>query len=292
MVGVDPDPAKLWPQAAARVTAATGTRGATGGATAHADTRALTAEALVAHCGALLEAVADQCVAAKLQLACFERLGAAGWDALERVAALARQAGLLVIADGKRGDVPTTAQAYAEALFGGGSGPFGAYPGLGADAATLNPLLGRDALEPLVAAAAASGGGCFVLVRTSNPGAAELQDQPATEPLRLRLARLVRELGEPHTQDGLSLVGAVCGATRPDLLGELRKAMPATPFLLPGVGAQGGSAQALRAALSEHPASAIVTASRTIADAWRVLGGDPATAAARAAAQLRSETWP
>ncbi len=288
MVGIDPDPARLWPQAVARANG----EGGAGGAAAGADTRALTAEAVVAHCAALLEAVAEHCVAAKLQLACFERLGAAGWDALERVAALARQAGLLVIADGKRGDVPTTAQAYAEALFGGGSGPFGAYPGLGADAATLNPLLGRDALEPVVAAAAARGGGCFVLVRTSNPGAAELQDQPASEPLRRRLARLVRELGEPHTQGGLSLVGAVCGATRPDLLGELREAMPAAPFLLPGVGAQGGSAQALRAALSEQPASAIVTASRTIADAWLALGGDPTTAAARAAAQLRRETWP
>ena len=94
----------------------------------------------------------------KLQLACFERLGAPGWSALEQAAAAAREQGLLVLADGKRGDVPVTARAYAQALVGETDGPFGAVPGLGADAFTANPLLGRDALEPLVTAAAAACG--------------------------------------------------------------------------------------------------------------------------------------
>jgi orotidine-5'-phosphate decarboxylase len=100
-------------------------------------------------------------VAVKPQLACFERLGAPGWGALEVVCAAAREAGLLVIADGKRGDVPVTAAAYAQALVGETPTPWGAVAGLGADAFTANPLLGRDALEPLLAAAEAAGAGMF-----------------------------------------------------------------------------------------------------------------------------------
>ena len=134
-------------------------------------------------------------MAVKPQLACFERLGAPGWEALEQVAAIARDHGLLVLADGKRGDVPVTAAAYAQALVGetptARSAPS---PGLGADAFTANPLLGRDALEPLVDAAAAAGAGCFVLVRTSNPGAAELQDA-GEPPLHERLAAARRRAG-------------------------------------------------------------------------------------------------
>ena len=139
--------------------------------------RAHTAEAVTEHCRAAIVAAGPACVAVKPQLACFERLGAPGWEALEQVAAIARDHGLLVLADGKRGDVPLTARAYAQALVGETPGPFGSVQGLGADAFTANPLLGRDALEPLVDAAAGAGAGCFVLVRTSNPGAAEIQDE-------------------------------------------------------------------------------------------------------------------
>ena len=105
------------------------------------------------HCRAAIVAAGPACVAVKLQMACFERLGAPGWEALERTVAIARDHGLLVIADGKRGDVPVTAAAYAQALVGETPGPFGPVPGLGADAFTANPLLGRDALEPLIDAA-------------------------------------------------------------------------------------------------------------------------------------------
>ena len=116
------------------------------------------------------------CVAVKPQLACFERLGPPGWAALAEAREAARGAGLLFLADGKRGDVPVTAAAYAQALVGSTPTPWGEVEGLGADAFTANPLLGRDALEPLINAARENAAGAFVLVRTSNPGAADLLD--------------------------------------------------------------------------------------------------------------------
>ena len=141
---------------------------------------------------AAIEAAGSACVAVKPQLACFERLGAPGWQALEATRDAAREHGLLVIADGKRGDVPVTARAYAQALVGTTDGPFGAVEGLGADAFTANPLLGGDAIEPLVDAAAAAGAGCFLLVNTSNPGAADLQDLDAGGRAAVRAARPAR----------------------------------------------------------------------------------------------------
>jgi orotidine-5'-phosphate decarboxylase len=223
-------------------------------------------------------------VAAKLQLACFERLGPPGQEALGRVAAAARDAGLLVLADGKRGDVPVSATAYAQALFGSTPTPWGPVPGLGADAATANPLLGGDALEPLLGAAETVGGGLFVLVRTSNPGAADILDVPAPEaPLFERLAGLVAERdGRLLGECGLSGVGAVVGATEPRHLKRLRELMPRSVFLVPGVGAQGGRPGDLGPALGPHPASILVAASRSIADA-----DDPAVAAEN----LRQELW-
>ena len=110
----------------------------------------LAAGAVAAHCRALIDSAGGACVGVKLQLACFERLGAPGARALAQVAAHARAAGLLVVADGKRGDVPHTAAAYAQALLGATETPWGTVPGLGADAVTANPLLGRDSLEPIV----------------------------------------------------------------------------------------------------------------------------------------------
>jgi orotidine-5'-phosphate decarboxylase len=163
---------------------------------------------------------------------------------------------------------------------------------LGADAFTANPLLGRDALEPLVEGAVAAGAGCFCLVRTSNPGAAEVQDEPEGAPLYERLARIVSELGEASRgRCGLSSVGAVTGATRPDLLARLRALMPHAIFLLPGVGAQGGTVEALAPAFAPHPAAGLVTASRSIVDAHRDRGGVPAQAAADAAEELRATAW-
>jgi orotidine-5'-phosphate decarboxylase len=282
VLGLDPDPAALWPEALARFGGA-----AAGGRFA----RSHTAEAVVDHCRAAIVSAGPACVAVKPQLACFERLGAPGWEALEQTIAIARDHRLLVIADGKRGDIPVTARAYAQALVGETPGPFGPVAGLGADAFTANPLLGRDSLEPLVEAAAAAGAGCFVLVRTSNPGAADLQDQ-GEPPLHERLARLVDELGAGHTgESGLSLVGAVVGATQPGRLARLRELMPSAVFLLPGIGAQGGRVEDLGAAFAPHPAAGLVTASRSIVNAHAERGGDPAAAAAAAAEELRAAAW-
>jgi orotidine-5'-phosphate decarboxylase len=282
VLGLDPDPARLWPRALAGIESFHGDGGLG---------RVRTAEAVAAHCRLAIEAAGPACVAVKPQLACFERLGAPGWEALEATVAAAREYGLLLLADGKRGDVPVTARAYAQALVGETPGPFGPVPGLGVDAFTANPLPGRDSLEPLVEAAAAAAAGCFVLVRTSNPGAAELQDE-GDPPLHERLAELVRELGVGHVADcGLSLVGAVTGATQPDLLARLRELMPRAVFLLPGVGAQGGRVADLGAAFAPHPAAGLVTASRSIVDAHTDSGGDPARAAAAAAEKLRAAAW-
>ena len=257
------------------------------------DAAALTAAAVARHCRAAIQAAGSACVAVKLQLACFERLGGPGWGAVASAAEEARAAGLLVIADGKRGDVPVTARAYAQALVGETPGPYGAVPGLGVDAFTANPLLGRDALEPLVAAARSAGAGCFCLVRTSNPGAADLQDLPGPRgPVHEELARFVDELGRGGVgESGLSDVGAVTGATRPEALIRLRELMPRAVFLLPGVGAQGGDVAALGPAFASNPAGGLVTASRSIVDAHRIRGGDPPAAAAAAAEELRRAAW-
>ena len=223
-------------------------------------------------------------MAAKLQLACFERLGAPGWAALESVTAVAREAGLLVIADGKRGDVPVSAAAYGQALFGTTPTPWGDVEGMGADAATVNPLLGGDALDPLIDAAASSGGGVFCLVRTSNPGAADLFDVPSPDaPLYERVAVMVAERASRLAgSSGLSGAGAVVGATQPRHLARIRELMPQAVFLIPGVGAQGGRAADLGPAFGSHPASALVTASRSIAGATDPRG---------AAEALRDELW-
>ncbi|HEX5526051.1 MAG TPA: orotidine-5'-phosphate decarboxylase [Solirubrobacterales bacterium] len=270
-LGLDPDPAKL---------AGEGETPGDPGAPAAEPAAA----AVAAHCRDLIERAGPACVAVKPQLACFERLGASGWAALEEVCVAAREAGLLVVADGKRGDVPVTAAAYAQALVGETPTPWGPVPGLGADAFTANPLLGRDALEPLVAAAAEAGAGMFALVRTSNPGAADLQDLPAPEaPLHERLAGFVDELsGQLLGESGLSGMGAVVGATEPQHFARMRELMPRAIFLIPGVGAQGGKPELLGAAFAAGRAAGLVAASRGIA-----ADPDPAAAAER----LRSAVW-
>jgi orotidine-5'-phosphate decarboxylase len=233
----------------------------------------------------LIERAGPACVAVKPQLACFERLGAPGWAALAEVCAAAREAGLLVVADGKRGDVPTTARAYGQALVGETETPWGAVRGLDADAFTASPLLGEDSVEPLIEAAAGAGAGVFLLVRTSNPGAARLQDADVEgRPLHEHLAGLVAELAPRLAgESGLSGVGAVVGATAPQHLGRLRELMPDSVFLVPGIGAQGGRPEDLGPALAAgRPASVLVAAARGIAGAE-----DPGAAAE----QLRAAVW-
>ncbi|MCB8915735.1 MAG: orotidine-5'-phosphate decarboxylase [Thermoleophilales bacterium] len=243
------------------------------------------AEAVAVHCRRLIELAGPSCVAVKPQLACFERLGWPGWKALAEVCEAARQAGLLVIADGKRGDVPVTAKAYGQAMVGTTESPFGTVDGLGADAFTANPLLGEDALEPMVAAAEASGAGVFALVRTSNPGAADVEDLVTPEgPVHERLAVTVDRFADrlAGQETGLSGMGAVVGATAPEHIARLRELMPSAIFLIPGVGAQGGKPEDLGAAFAPGRAAAMIAASRSIAGAE-----DPAGAAE----ELRSTVW-
>jgi orotidine-5'-phosphate decarboxylase len=243
----------------------------------------MAADAVAADCERLIATAGTASVAVKLQLACFERLGPPGWAALWRVADAARDEGLLVIADGKRGDVPVTAESYAQSLVGRTETPWGTVEGLGADAFTANPLLGSDALEPLIEAAAGAGAAVFALVRTTNPGAAELQDQPPEAPLHERLAALVDAAADRLAGSGpLSGMGAVVGATAPSLIGRLRELMPRAIFLMPGVGAQGGRPTDLTPAFEPGPAAALVPVSRAIASA-----DDPAAAAER----LRADVW-
>src|SRR5207248_2891638 len=144
------------------------------------------------------------------------------------------------------------------------------------------PLLGADSLQPLVSAARATGGGVFVLVRTSNPGAADVQELAlaAGGSVSERLAGIVATLGgQALARDGLADIGAVVGATAPDRLERLREIMPHAPFLLPGIGAQGGKVEDLLAAFEPGPAGGLIAASRGIVGAHERLGGDPASAA-------------
>jgi orotidine-5'-phosphate decarboxylase len=164
--------------------------------------------------------------------------------------------------------------------------------GLQADAFTANPLLGRDALEPLVNGARAAGAGPFVLVRTSNPGAAEVFDAELNTGERLweRLAKLVAQLGNPGAS-GLADVGAVTGATEPRHLERLRELMPETPFLLPGIGAQGGAVEALAPAFAPGRAGGLVSASRSIERAHETAGTTAPEAARAEAQRLREQAW-
>ena len=213
VLGLDPDPARLWATALEPAVAA-------GSPVERA------AAAVVAHCRAVIDAAGPACVAVKPQLACFERLGAAGWAALTSTVAHAHAAGLLVLADGKRGDIDVSAAAYAQALVGFTETPFGTVEGLGADAFTANPYMGRDTLEVLSRGAGGAGAGVFVLVRTSNPGAADIEDLPVAGGGTVweRVAALVAGLGGG---DGpISDIGAVVGATAPEHVGRLRELMP------------------------------------------------------------------
>jgi orotidine-5'-phosphate decarboxylase len=287
VLGIDPDPQRLWPQALELAGSGDGRRGDTSAA-------GRSGRAVAAHCRLLMEAAGEECVAVKPQVACFERLGAPGWAALSEVVGAARERGLIVIADAKRGDIDISATAYGQAFLGATPTPFGDVPGLGADALTANPLLGRDSLAPLVDAARAHGGGLFVLTRTSNPGAADIQDRTLAsgESVSDAIAQIVDELGRPGIgRSGLADVGAVTGATAAEHLERLRAEMPAAVMLLPGIGPQGGSGRGLAPAFAPGRAGGLVSASRAIVYAHERDGGDPATGARREARRLRELIW-
>jgi orotidine-5'-phosphate decarboxylase len=246
-------------------------------------------DAFARFCRGLIDAAAPFCVAVKPQLAFFEALGSHGLRAFEEACAYAREAGLIVIADAKRGDIGSTARAYAAAYLE----PRDAGPPI-ADAITLNAYLGRESVEPFLGACKREGAGIFVVTKTSNAGSADVQD------LRLRdgdivwhhVAQLAREWGEDLIGErGLSSVGLVIGATYPRAVGEARRLCPQQVLLLPGIGAQGAGPAEVARAFTSGPASAIVAVARAIDYAYRARGGDWRTAAGAEASRLRDEIW-
>lgn len=232
----------------------------------------------------VIGAIADLVPAVKLQAAFYEQYGVPGMCALAETIALARSAGLLVVVDAKRNDVDSTARAYASAFLGE-TGVHGRPPaGFDCDCITVSPFLGRDSLMPFVTACAEHGKGIFVLVKTSNPGSADIQDQlvEGRETVSARLARMVDELGGALVgHERYSSVGAVVGATFPQQAQELRRLMPAAIVLVPGYGAQGGSADGAAASFNEDGLGAVVNASRSITYAYGESGVSPGELAER-----------
>jgi orotidine-5'-phosphate decarboxylase len=255
---------------------------------AHTSRRAA-ADACARFCRGLVDAVAPYVVGVKPQLAFFEALGADGMRAFEEACAYARAAGLLVLADGKRGDVGSTARAYADAYVDERDGRRS-----GVDALTVNPYLGSDAIEPFLVACRRSGNGLFCLVKTSNAGSADVQDVALSDGRQLwhHVAELVAHWGEDLIGErGLSSVGAVVGATYPAAVAHARRLMPQAILLLPGIGAQGATPADVARAFTSGPASALVPVSRALTYAFRGDGGDWRRAAAATAARLREEVW-
>ena len=251
--------------------------------------RGAAADACARFCRGLIDAVAPYVVGVKLQLAFFEALGSDGLRAYEEVRDYARAASLLVVADAKRGDIGSTARAYADAYLEPGEG--GQLP---VDALTVNPYLGSDSIEPFLAACRRSGAGLFCLVKTSNAGSADIQDLALSDGRRVwqQVAELVNEWGAGLVGErGLSSVGAVVGATYPRAVAEARRLMPQAVLLLPGIGAQGATPADVARAFTSGPASALVPVSRAVIYAFRVDGADWRKAAAAEAARLRGEVW-
>lgn len=251
--------------------------------------RAAAADAVARFCRGLVDAVAPYVVGVKAQLAFFEALGADGLRAFEEVCEYARAADLLVVADGKRGDIGSTARAYADAYL---EQREDRPPPV--DALTVNPYLGSDSIEPFAAACRRAGTGIFCLVKTSNAGSADIQDAALSDgrPVWQQIAELVNDWGRDLVGErGLSSVGAVVGATYPRAVAEARKLMPQAILLLPGVGAQGGTPADVARAFASGPASALVPVSRSVIYAFRVDGADWRKASAAEAARLRDEVW-
>ncbi len=215
----------------------------------------------------IIDAVVDIVPAVKPQIAMYEALGPAGIDVYTMTCEYARERGLYVLADVKRGDIGSTAAAYAKMLTG-----FKEYDPWNVDAVTVNPYLGTDGITPFVAAADEADKDIFVLVRTSNPSSSELQmlDLADGKKIYEHMADLVEGWGADSLgQHGYSRVGAVVGATHPEEGAALRERMPHTFFLVPGYGAQGGTAADVRGMFDRNGSGVIVNSSRGIIGAWK-----------------------
>ncbi len=228
------------------------------------------AEVYETFCKAIVDVVAPLVPAVKPQAAFFEQYGPLGMQCLSNVISYASSKGLLVILDGKRNDIGSTATAYAAGLIGpGGTSPWGA------DALTVSPYLGDDSLTPFVDVANDRNGGLFILVKTSNKGGAQFQDLVFDgKPLYRRVGEYVEQLAEESAQKtgtkcGYGNIGAVVGATWPTQLTELRAALPHVWFLVPGYGSQGGGAKDVAGAFDENGLGAIINNSRGVIFAHR-----------------------
>jgi len=233
-----------------------------------ADKASMMAAAFEYFCFHVIDVVAPLVAAVKPQAAFFEELGPSGCRVLARVIRRARDAGLIVICDAKRGDIGSTAEAYARGYLAGADPDAAAWA---ADALTVNPYLGADTLEPFVRVATQRDAGIYVLVRTSNPGAGTFQNLSENSlPLYRHVAGVVEDLSRMTAEEsGYGCVGAVVGATYPRELEELRAAMPHVPLLVPGYGSQGGTADDVAAAFDTAGLGALVNISRGINFAHR-----------------------
>lgn len=215
-------------------------------------------------CCEVIDVVGSLVPAVKPQSAFFEELGPEGCTALANVIRYARRAGLIVICDAKRGDIGSTAQAYANAYLAGEDPDDAPW---GADALTVNPYLGTDTLQPFVDVAVKRKAGLYILVRTSNPGAVTFQDRMQDgAKLYEAVADVVESLNVETmaSGDGYGSMGAVVGATYPEELLQLRERMPHTPLLIPGFGSQGGTAEDVKAAFDGQGLGAVINNSRGI----------------------------
>ena len=219
----------------------------------------------------VVDAVAGLVPVVKFQAAFYEVYGPEGFAALHASVRYAHQAGLVVILDGKRNDIGTTAEAYARAYLGEVEVGGQTEALWDADALTVNPYLGSDGIEPFARLGAESGKGAFVLVRTSNASAVEFQDLVADgRPLYRHVAERLANWAAPDRGAlGYSSIGAVVGATCPEQLAELRAALPGIIFLVPGYGAQGGSAQDVALAFDANGLGAIINSARGVGFAYR-----------------------
>jgi orotidine-5'-phosphate decarboxylase len=218
----------------------------------------------------VIDVVAPLVPAVKFQAAFYEAYGPPGLAALHATVEKARETGLVVIVDGKRNDIGSTAEAYARGYLG--KVPIGgAYePSWHVDAVTVNPYLGIDGVSPFIKVASREHKGVFVLVRTSNPSAGEFQDLMAgAQPVYRHVADRVRQWGAPYTgSSGYSLVGAVVGATYPGQLAELRQVLPGVLLLMPGFGTQGATSRDVAAAFDDSGLGAIINSSRALTFAY------------------------
>ena len=242
----------------------------------------------------LIDALCDVVPAVKPQSAYYENLGWRGMAVMEKTIQYAKEKGLYVIADTKRGDIGSTAAAYTEAWLGVTKVGETECPVFDADCVTLNGYMGSDAIKPFLDQCVARNKSAFVLAKTSNPSSVELQDMVAGDRVVYTvMGDLIERWGKDTAgKYGYNALGAVVGATHPSVLKELRRRLERTFFLVPGYGAQGGTAADVRYAFDELGRGAIVNASRSIMCAWQKTGKegmDYQEAARDAAIRMRDE---